>query len=83
VKALPVVSRETLKPIKKKMNTIVPKYLHSEITSKKLQGFYTICNVIGYGFGIDFFKKALIIELENSGIKCETERQINVNYLNI
>ncbi len=65
------------------MNTIAPKYLHSEISSKILQGFYTICNVIGYGFDIEFFKKALIIELENSGLKCETEKQINVNYLNI
>jgi GxxExxY protein len=25
----------------------------------------------------------LIIELENSGLKCEPDKQINVNYLNI
>ena len=61
--------------------TVDPKYLHSEITAKILQGFYTICNVIGYGFGIEFFKKALILELENSGLKCEANKQINVSYL--
>jgi len=66
----------------KSFDTIVdPKYLHSEITAKILQGFYKICNVIGYGFEIDFFKKALIIELENSGLKCEPDKQINFSYL--
>jgi len=65
------------------MNTIAPKYLYSEITSKILQGFYTICNVIGYGFDIEIFKKTLIIELEYSGLKCEPDKQINVNYINI
>jgi len=69
-----------MKPFEIKID---PKYLHSEITSTILQGFYTICNVIGYGFEIEFFKKALIIEFENLGLKCETEKQINVNYLNI
>ena len=35
-------------------------YLHSEITAKILQAFYIVVNNIGYGFGIEVFRNALI-----------------------
>ena len=59
---------------------IDPKYLHSEITAKILQGFYIVCNEIGYGLGLDFFRQALIVELENTGLKCEKDKQLKVSY---
>ena len=58
------------------------KYLHSEITGKILQGFYFIMNKIGYGFGIEIFKKALIIELTDLGLKCKSDKSVSLNYKN-
>ena len=52
------------------MNTD-PKYLHSELTGKILEGFYRICNQIGYGFELDVYKRALAIEIETLGLGCE------------
>jgi len=59
---------------------IDPQYLHSEITGKILQGFYIVCNEIGYGFGVDIFKKALVVELESSGLKCEADKYVDILY---
>ncbi len=63
-------------------NNIDKKYLHSEITGKILQGFYLIMNKIGYGFGVEIFKKALIVELEFLGLKCEFDKSIELIYKN-
>ncbi len=62
---------------------IDPKYLHSEITAKILQGFYTVINVIGYSAGIELFKKALVVELESVGLKCEVDKSQKVRYKDI
>ncbi len=59
---------------------IDPKYLHSEITAKILQGFYIVCNEVGHGFGLEFFRKALIAEFESSGLKCESDKLVKVSY---
>jgi GxxExxY protein len=59
------------------------KYLHSEITGKILQGFYLVSNKIGYGFDIEIFKKALSIELEFLGLKCELNKFKKLRYKNI
>jgi len=56
------------------------KYLHSEITAKILQGFYHIISKFGYGFGIEAFRKALTIELEFLGLKCEADELVELNY---
>ena len=63
-------------------NTIDTKYLHSEITGKILQGFYLIMNKIGYGFGVEILKKALIVELEFLGLKCELDKPVELIYRN-
>ena len=63
-------------------NNIDKKYLHSEITGKILQGFYLIMNKIGYGFGIETFKRALIVELEFLGLKCELDKIVELIYRN-
>lgn len=59
-------------------HSVNEKYLHSEITSKILQAFYLIINEIGYGFGIEVFKKALITELEFLGLSCQMNKQFDL-----
>jgi len=55
-------------------------YLHSEITAKILQAFYIVVNNIGYGFGIEVFRNALIIELKELELKCEQEKIVKLTY---
>ena len=59
---------------------INPKYLHSEVTAKILQGFYVVCSEIGHGFLFDFFRRALVAELESVGLKCEVDKAVKVSY---
>ncbi len=35
-------------------------------------------NKLGYGFGLDVFKAALVVELEFLGLKCELEKKIRL-----
>ncbi len=56
------------------------RYLHSEITGKILQGFYSVLNEIGYGFGIDVYKKALFIEFQNLALNCESDKALKIEY---
>ena len=58
------------------------KYLHSEITAKILQGFYLVINQVGYGFGIELFKKVLVVELEFLGLNCELDKLSELVYKN-
>ena len=55
-------------------------YLHADITKIILQGFYTVCNTLPFGLDISIYKNALAIELENLGLKVETEKQFSVLY---
>ena len=56
------------------------RYLHSEITGKILEGFYRICNEIGYGFELEIYKRALAIEIENLGLNCEIDKSVRLDY---
>ena len=57
-----------------------PRYLHSEITGKILEGFYRICNKIGYGFELEIYKRALSIEIETLGLSCEIDKLVRLDY---
>jgi GxxExxY protein len=57
-----------------------PRYLHSEITGKILEGFYRICNKIGYGFELEIYKRALAIEIETLGLSCEIDKLVRLDY---
>ena len=60
-----------------------PKYLHSEITGKILQGFYTVCNKFYYGLPEEILCRAMVVELESIGLKCKANKAIKVNYKNV
>ena len=57
-----------------------PRYLHSELTGRILEGFYRICNQIGFGFEPDVYKRALAIEIETLGLGCEINKSSKMNY---
>ena len=55
-------------------------YLHADITTIILQGFYTICNALPFGLDNSFYRNALTLELEELGLKVETEKEFLVLY---
>lgn len=56
--------------------------LHQEITDQILQSFYKVYNKLGYGFLEKVYENALIIELNECGLKCEAQLPISVYYNN-
>ena len=59
---------------------MVNNYLHSEITSTILKAFYTVYNKLGYGFLERVYQNALLIELRNSNLLCQSLCPIEVFY---
>lgn len=55
-------------------------YLHQELTDQVIKAFYKVYNILGFGFLERVYQNALFIELKNMGLKCETQKQIKVNY---
>ncbi|HEY0030140.1 MAG TPA: GxxExxY protein [Bacteroidia bacterium] len=56
------------------------KYLHSEVTSEIIRGYYNVYNTLGYGFLEKVYENALILELKKMGLKCEKQKPIKVFY---
>ena len=54
--------------------------LHKELTDEILHYFYRVHYKLGFGFLEKVYKNALYLELTNAGLKCETEKPINVYY---
>jgi GxxExxY protein len=54
--------------------------IHEETTDIILKSFYTVYNQLGYGFLEKVYENALLIELRNSGLFCEKQKPIKVNY---
>ena len=54
--------------------------LHKEITDKILKTFYTVYNVLGYGFLEKVYENALFIELAKMGLKVMKQQPIKVQY---
>ncbi len=52
--------------------------LHKELTEEILHWFYQVHFKLGFGFLERLYKNALFLELTNAGLKCETEKSINV-----
>lgn len=57
-------------------------YLYKELTSEIIKRFYTVYNVLGYGFLEKVYEKALKYELEKAGLHVERQKPINVFYEN-
>lgn len=45
-----------------------------------LKSFYQVYNALGYGFWEKVYQNALYFELMERGLKCETEKKIDVFY---
>ena len=58
------------------------KFLHSEISSRILQAFYTVYNHFRFGFPKSVYEKAMIIELKKLGLDCSSENKEKVYYEN-
>jgi len=54
--------------------------LHEALTEEIIYWFYQVHNKLGFGFLEKVYKNALYLELTDAGLKCETEKPINVYY---
>ena len=68
-----------LRANKKYMTT---KYLHSELTDKIINCFYTVYNTLGYGFLEKVYENSLCILLREAGLKVNAQLPINVYFRN-
>jgi GxxExxY protein len=57
-------------------------FLHSELTSQIIKGFYNVYNELGYGFLEKVYENAVLIELRNQGLHCIPQHPIEVYYNN-
>lgn len=55
-------------------------YLQQDLTDKVIKAFYKVYNTLGFGFLEKVYQNALFIELRKLDLKCETQKQIKVNY---
>jgi len=58
------------------------KYLHSEITSKIIQAFYTVYNHFRFGYPKSVYLRSMLLELNNIGLICECDKKAKVYYQN-
>jgi GxxExxY protein len=56
------------------------KLLHAEITEPILAAFYSVYNVLGYGFLEKVYRNAMALELNERGIEVVAEAPIAVYY---
>ncbi len=56
------------------------KYLHSEITSKIIQAFYTVYNHFRFGYPKSVYIRSMLIEMNNLGLICESGKKIKIYY---
>ena len=55
-------------------------YLHSELTGLIIKAYYNVYNSLGSGFLEKVYENALMIELQKLGLRCESQKQIDVFY---
>ena len=58
------------------------KYVHSDLTSKILQAFYTVYNHFRFGFPKEVYQNALLIELGKLGLSFERQKIVKIYYEN-
>ena len=56
------------------------KYKHKELTKKIIKAFYCVYNELGFGFLENVYHNALFFELQKSGFKVESQKEIDVYY---
>ncbi len=55
-------------------------YKHTDITEKTIKAFYTIYNILGYGFLEKVYRNAMVIELRKQGVVVTPESPITIYY---
>lgn len=55
-------------------------YKHSEITETILKAYFNVYNELGHGFLEKVYERAMMIELKDLGLNCESQSEINVKY---
>jgi GxxExxY protein len=56
--------------------------LHKDLTELIIKAFYNVYNKLGYGFLEKVYENSMLIELNDLGLKCERQKQIEVFYKN-
>jgi GxxExxY protein len=54
--------------------------LHADVSSTILKGFYAVANEIPFGLDKSFYCNALTIELQQSGLKIDNNKTLEVKY---
>ena len=54
--------------------------LHADVTSTILKGFYAVANDIPFGLDKSFYCNALTIDLQQSGLKIDNYKTLDVKY---
>lgn len=62
------------------VNPVKYKMKHEDITHKIIGCAYQVFNQLGFGFLESVYKKAMIIELNKSGLNVEPEKPLKVYY---
>jgi len=57
-------------------------YKHSEITKTIIKAYFNVYNELGYGFLEKVYERAMMIELNDLGLNCASQSEINVKYKN-
>lgn len=58
------------------------KLLHAPVTEKIIGAAFTVYGELGHGFLESVYQRAMQVELQRAGCKCEVERPIKVWYRN-
>jgi GxxExxY protein len=59
------------------------KLLHADVTEKIIGAAFEVYGVLGYGFLESVYQKAMQVELQRLGFKCEIECPIKVKYKDV
>lgn len=57
-------------------------YLHTDLTDVVIKSFYKVYNQLGFGFLERVYQNALYLELVNTGLFIEAQKEIEVYYQN-
>jgi GxxExxY protein len=55
-------------------------YLHSKLSAQILKAFYTVYNILGFGFLEKVYENSMMIELRKIGLHCRQQQHIDVFY---
>lgn len=57
-------------------------YKYSELTERIIKAFYTVYNILGYGFLEKVYEKALLLELKKQDLQAVSQKSLKVFYDN-